>query len=51
LRFSLSSYLEVSLHFVEDILAGAAQQNGAGLRILAVLDETEILFADFANLG
>ena len=49
--FSRSSYLEVPLHFIEDILAGAAQQNGAGLGVLTVLDEREILVADFANLG
>jgi hypothetical protein len=35
-------YLEVPLNLLEDVLAGAAQQNGAGLRLLAVLDEREV---------
>ena len=42
--------VKVPLDFVQNVLAGAAQQNGARLGILALLNEGEILIADFANL-
>jgi hypothetical protein len=42
--------LQVALHFVEDVLGGAAEQDGARLRILALLDEGEVLVTDFTDL-
>ena len=47
-RFLL--YLEVPLDLVEDVLGGSTKENGAGLRVLAVLDEGEVLVTDLANL-
>ncbi len=43
-------YLEVPLDLVEDVLGGSSQEDGAGLRVLTVFDEGEILVADLANL-
>ncbi len=43
-------YLEVPLDLVEDVLGGSSQEDGAGLRILTVFDEGEILVTDLANL-
>ena len=42
--------LEVALNLVEDILGGPAEQNGAGLGVLALLDEGEVLVTDLTDL-
>ena len=42
--------LEVALHLVEDILGSPAEENGAGLGVLALLDEGEVLVTDLTDL-
>lgn len=41
--------VEVSLHFVEDILAAAAQNNAASLRLLALSHEGKILVSNLLD--
>ena len=42
--------LEVALDLVQDVLGGAPEQDGAGLGVLALLDEGEVLVADLPDL-
>lgn len=50
-RYNFSdSYLQVPLHFVQNVLASAAQHNGARLRVLAFGYEGEVLVADLLDL-
>mmetsp|Transcript_45265 Transcript_45265/g.142481 ORF Transcript_45265/g.142481 Transcript_45265/m.142481 type:complete len:236 (-) Transcript_45265:478-1185(-) len=42
--------MKVSLNFVEDILARASKEDGAGLRLLTVDEEGEVFIADLLDL-
>ena len=45
-----ATYLQVPLHLVEDVLAGATQQDGARLGLLTVGEEGEVLVAHLLDL-
>jgi hypothetical protein len=47
---NLDGILEVSLDLIQDVLGSSAQEDGASLGFLALLDEGEIFIADFADL-
>ena len=46
----IEGVLQVPLHLIEDVLAGASQQDGTGLGVLALLKEGEILVSNLPDL-
>ena len=47
---NVDGILEIALNLVQDVFRGAPEQDGAGLGVLALLDEGEVLVADLLDL-